>query len=73
MGDLYLIYMLARRDGANYHLAYLPDSADDVEPKELFDPEYMGNLFERGHSAAKLGYPWEEVPPGWISPLNDSK
>jgi hypothetical protein len=64
IGDLYLIFMLARRDGGNYRLAYIPDDFDE-ESKEPFDTAYMNKLFERGYEMSKNGYPWDETPPGW--------
>jgi predicted patatin/cPLA2 family phospholipase len=63
IGDMYRIYLGVKRDGLDYHLAYIP--ADfNLEPKEPFDPEYMGKLFELGYEMAKKGYPWEKEPPG---------
>jgi predicted acylesterase/phospholipase RssA len=64
IGDLYLIYMLALRDRANFRLAYIPDDFDAV-PEEPFDTAYMNKLFDRGYQMAQDGYPWEETPPGW--------
>ncbi|MEN8692779.1 MAG: patatin-like phospholipase family protein [Desulfobacterales bacterium] len=64
IGDLYLIYMLARRDGGNYRLAYIPDDFDE-KSTEPFDTAYMNKLFERGYTMAQGGYPWEDTPPGW--------
>ncbi len=63
MGDLYRIFLTAQRDGLDFHLAYMP--ADfNVQPKEDFDPEYMGALFERARKMAAEGYPWSKQPPG---------
>ena len=64
IGDLYLIYMISRRDGGNYRLAYIPDDFDE-KSKEPFDTAYMNKLFERGYDMSKNGYPWDETPPGW--------
>jgi len=64
IGDLYLIYMLSRRDGGNFRLAYIPDDFDEIS-KEPFDTAYMNKLFERGYTMAQGGYPWEDTPPGW--------
>jgi hypothetical protein len=64
IGDLYLIYMLARRDGGNYRLAYIPDDFDE-KSKEPFDTAYMNKLFQHAYDMAQGGYPWEEKPPGW--------
>ena len=64
IGDLYLIYMLSRRDGGNYRLAYIPDDFDEIS-KEPFDTAYMNKLFDLGYIMAQGGYPWEDTPPGW--------
>lgn len=72
IGDLYLIYMLTRRDGANYRLAYIPEDFD--EPfEEPFDTAYMNKLFDRGYQMAQNGYPWEEYPPGWYKAVGIEK
>lgn len=63
IGDMYRIYLGAKRDGLDYHLAYIPADFDE-EQKEVFDPEYMGKLFDRGYAMAKQGYPWKTKPPG---------
>jgi predicted acylesterase/phospholipase RssA len=65
IGDLYMIFMLTKRDGGNYRLAYIPDDFDE-ESKEPFDKVYMNKLFELGYTMASKGYPWDETPPGWI-------
>ena len=64
IGDLYLIYMLSRRDRGSYQLAYIPDDFDE-KSEEPFDMVYMKKLFDRGYSMAKNGFPWEDSPPGW--------
>ncbi len=64
IGNMVEIYLIARRDNLDYHLAYIP--IDFVqESKELFDPEYMRALFDTGFEAARRGYAWEKVPPGY--------
>ena len=64
IGNMYEIYLLAKRDGLDYHLAYIPGSFKD-EPEEAFDPVYMKKLFDLGYESAKAGYPWNTVPPGY--------
>jgi predicted acylesterase/phospholipase RssA len=64
IGDLYLIYMQARRDRCNYRLAYIPDDFGEISD-EPFDKAYMNKLFEHGYRKAQGGYPWEDTPPGW--------
>ncbi len=64
IGNMYEIYLLTKRDGLNYHLAYIPGSFKE-EPAEPFDPVFMTHLFDLGFENAKNGYPWDEVPPGY--------
>lgn len=64
IGDLYKLWVVAKRDGVDFNLAYIP--ADfKVQPTEEFDPVYMKALFERGRQMAIAGYPWEKLPPGY--------
>ena len=57
IGDLAQIYLTAERAGMGFNLARVP--ADfDLEPKELFDPEYMKALFERGVAAGRDESSW---------------
>lgn len=57
IGDLAQIYLTAERAGMGFNLARVP--ADfDLEPKELFDPEYMRVLFERGVTAGRDENSW---------------
>jgi len=65
LGDLYRIYLGAQRDGMDYNLAFIPSNE---KPKEVFDPEYMGKLFDLGYQMTKNGYLWEKVPPGFEPP-----
>ena len=65
VGDLYQIFVLCKRDGNDFNLAYIP--ADfELEPTELFDPIYMAALYKRGFDLAKNGYRWSDAPPGLI-------
>ena len=36
IGDMYRVYLAAKRDGMDYHLAYIPDDFNE-QPKEAFD------------------------------------
>jgi len=67
IGDLYRIFLSAQRDGIDYNVAFIPSDFDE-KPKEEFDPEYMGKLFDLGYQMAQKGYPWEKVPPGFEPP-----
>ena len=44
IGDLYPLYVISRRDGVDYNLAYIPPNFD-VPKEEAFDPKYMDELF----------------------------
>jgi len=62
-GDLYRLYLRTQRDGLDYNLAYIPEDFT-MKSKELFDPEYMSQLFDLGYRMAEGGYPWKKGPPG---------
>jgi len=67
IGDLYRIYLITKRDGVDYNLAYIPDEFT-VQPTQDFDPVYMTQLFDMGFKAANTpgGYPWQKRPPGFV-------
>src|SRR5262249_39780355 len=64
LGDLYRIYLTAKRDGLDYNLDYIPTSFN-IPHKDQFDPAYMRPLFDTGYEMARKGYPWEKPPPGY--------
>lgn len=66
IGNLYEIAALARRDGAHFRLAYIPDSFDH-ELAEAFDRKYMNELFLVGYKLGAAGYPWATRPPGLVA------
>jgi len=67
IGDLYRIYYTAKRDGLDFHLAYIPPTWD--EPfTELFDPAYMSKLFKLGRNMAIGPSPWQKTPPENLGP-----
>lgn len=63
IGDLYEIAAIARRDGAQLRLAFIPDSFEMVA-KGTFDRDYMNQLFLVGFELGRAGYPWASRPPG---------
>jgi hypothetical protein len=67
-GDLNTIYLLSRRDGLDFNLAYIPATFNEPR-KEDFDTNYMRKLFQVGYTMALQGYPWEKFPPG-IGPID---
>ncbi|MFZ0944695.1 MAG: patatin-like phospholipase family protein [Syntrophobacteraceae bacterium] len=62
VGDLFRIYMVAKRDGVDYNLAYIGPEFKTVH-KEDFDNVYMKALFEYSFDLARNGYPWKKTPP----------
>lgn len=64
VGDLYRVYLTAKRDNVDYNLAYIPASFN-VRSKSAFDKAYMNKLFNLGYSLGSAGYEWEKAPPGW--------
>lgn len=62
IGNLYEIYLMAQRDGLDYHLANIPGDFPDSS-EEQFDPAYMRKLFDLGYDLARKGYHWQTGPP----------
>ncbi len=67
MGDLYRIYLGAKRDEMPFRLAYIPGDFD-FEPEEIFDPKYMRALFDLAYELSHDGYDWATSPPGIVLP-----
>jgi len=67
MGDLYRIYLGAKRDQIPFRLAYIPVDFH-LEPNQAFDPEYMRALFDLGYELSRHGYDWATSPPGVALP-----
>ena len=63
VGDTYRIYEIMKQVGNDYNLAWIPS---DLRPeaKEMFDPQAMRILFDRGYQDAVNGYKWHKAPPG---------
>ena len=59
-GDLFRLYLLAKREGAEFNLAAIPSNFAQ-KPAELFDPSYMQALFRVGF--AQGGDHWRKQPP----------
>lgn len=59
-GDLFRLYLLAKREGADFNLAAIPSNFAQ-RPAELFDPSYMQALFRAGF--AQGGSHWRKEPP----------
>jgi predicted acylesterase/phospholipase RssA len=63
IGDLYEIHSIAKRDGVDYNLAYIPEDFV-LRSNEIFDRSYMNALFQKGYEMGRAGYPWRKLPPG---------
>jgi hypothetical protein len=67
ISDLERIYQTARRDGADFNLAYI--GSDFSYPhNERFDGEYMKQLFEYAYRLSAKGYPWHKTLPADAGP-----
>ena len=64
IGDLYQMYLITKRDGIDFNLAFI-SSDFKVEHKKPFDTTYMRKLFDYGYKLALKGYPWQKYPPGF--------
>jgi Patatin-like phospholipase len=62
IGDINRIYLQARNAGAEFNLAYIPDSFVGKE-KAPFDLEYMRALYDFGYAQGRAGYKWNKKPP----------
>ena len=62
IGDLYRIYEITERDGADFNLAYIPETFK-VPHKKQFDTAYMRRLYDFGFAQAAAGYRWAKQPP----------
>jgi len=64
LNDLYKMYLIAKRSGTHFRLAYIPDDYDGKHEEE-FDQNYMNGLFNYAYDKAAKGYPWDNAPPGF--------
>lgn len=64
VGDLYRMYVAAKRDGIDYNLIDVPKSFT-VKEEEPFDPNYMKALYRTGFELARHGVAWKKIPPGF--------
>jgi predicted acylesterase/phospholipase RssA len=65
IGDLDRIYLIAKRDDADFNLAIIPPTFN-VPHREEFDTEFMRQLFAVAYEMAAKGYLWQKVPPGFL-------
>jgi len=65
VGDLYELYLFAKRNNMHYNLAYIPADFIDTSTQS-FDPVYMGKLYDLGFRMAEAGYPSKKTPPRMV-------
>lgn len=63
VGDLYIMYAAAKRDGIDYNLAFIPKSFAATSSKP-FDQAYMRQAYAFGRQLAAT-YPWLKAPPNF--------
>jgi predicted acylesterase/phospholipase RssA len=64
VGDLYQLFVLARRVGIDYNVTWIPESFSE-RPSEPFERGYMNRLFQVGRMAIASGSAWSKYPPGF--------
>jgi predicted acylesterase/phospholipase RssA len=64
VGDLYRLYVLARRFKIDYNLAFVPEDFRPIRKSE-FDTQYMNDKFDLAYKLARSGYHWSKYPPGF--------
>ncbi len=63
IGDFFRMWTLAKRDGLDLEVTWIPDSVHDnveVQPAEAFDPVYMKALFEIAYRRTLNGETWQD-------------
>ena len=63
LNDLIRVYMITKRDGVDFNLAYIEDDFKAPPRKGDFDPVYMKALFDYGYAKGRGGYTWKKLPP----------
>ncbi len=60
--DIYRIYRMAKDSGADFNLAFVPQSFE-AKPNEAFDARYQTALFNESLRLARSGRAWVGIPP----------
>lgn len=68
IGDLFRIYTIAQREGAEYRWVTIPDDVN-LRGDEFFDPVLMTSLYELGFKRALAGGEWNTRLPGEVEHL----
>ena len=62
-GDLHKLYTFSQINDIGFRITSVPSSFKQ-KSKELFDPVYMGKLYEVGYKVGLNGVTWDTTPPG---------
>ncbi len=68
VGDLYRMYLEARRDGVDCNLAFIGPEFDLSSTGE-FDTKYVNARFNYGYRLDWKSHPWKKRPPGFAQTL----
>lgn len=60
---IYQSYVVARRSGAAFHLAFVPDDVNETHDPLEFDPVEMRMLYDVGHRRGRTAAAWMDEPP----------
>lgn len=63
-GDVLRLYNYAERNRIDFNYAEIPSSFTRI-PEEVFDKDYMQELFAVGEELGKSGYQWQKKPTGF--------
>jgi hypothetical protein len=63
VNDVVRTYMIAQRDGVEFHYTFIDDDFEGPETDDDFDPRYMKALYEYGYEKARQGIEWHSAPP----------
>jgi len=64
LGDIYRIYLTSQRDKVDFNMAFIPSDIEK-ESNEVFDTDYMQELYDYGYKHMIDGYPWKQTLPGF--------
>ncbi|MEM7269372.1 MAG: patatin-like phospholipase family protein [Pseudomonadota bacterium] len=64
-GDIYKIFAIAERDEIDLNVVTIPEGFD-AEAEEVFDPEYMTELYKLGFDMIQQPDIWSKYPPGFV-------
>jgi hypothetical protein len=62
VNDIIRTYLIAKRDGVDFHYTFIADDFEAPETNDNFDPRYMKALYQYGYEKARQGIEWYSVP-----------